>query len=364
MRCRDSIAAACAGGQTSRPGSCARDAARPLARFARFACACGAYGAGRQGGREKAGGRGGTDGGARGRRPYPGGLTAKAASSNVSHASSHPSSSASASAGMSTMLSTVHTMPSANSNAELEQAVQDMMQRAEAAEDRLLRSMARFSKITPLADKIAAHRGGSATIACVDSKNEMNEPALWESFLTASPVQYLKAELKTPTQTAILERNLGKFEVGVPLIAGSLNMKLMPDLTISKVQRDDLDCQEGDRIVEVEGIPVTSIEELRVHLQGRTEITLVIENGGTPLFTIHDASTPYWEVTTIPTATSVRGSLQPGDLVLRINDVPVAGVYLSALRLHIHVQTYDTSVLCSTRIMMMIDLSILTVITS
>ena len=224
---------------------------------------------------------------------------------------------------MTTMLSAMHTTPS---GPDLEQALANTEHRAEAAEDRLLRSMARFSKITPLADKVSAHRGGSATIACVDSKNELNEPALWESFVTASPVQYLKAELKTPTQTAILERNLTKFEVGVPLIAGSLNMKLMPDLTISKVQRDDLDCQEGDRIVEVEGIPVSSIEELRVHLQGRTEITLVIENGGTPLFTIHDASTPYWEVTTIPAATNVRGSLQPGDLVLRINDVPVAGL--------------------------------------
>ena len=84
----------------------------------------------------------------------------------------------------------------------MEQALHDTVSRAEAAEDRLLRSMARFSKISPLADKISAHRGGSATIACVESRNEMNEPALWETFLTASPVQYLKAELKTPTQTA------------------------------------------------------------------------------------------------------------------------------------------------------------------
>lgn len=218
------------------------------------------------------------------------------------------------------------TMPSGGSNVDMESVLHDAVSRAEAAEDRLLRSMARFSKITPLAEQIAAHRGGSATISCVDSRNEMDESALWDTFVSASPVQYLKAELKTPTQTAILERHLNRFEVGVPLIDGSLNMKLLPDLTISKVQRDDLDCQEGDRIVQVEGIAVSSIEELRVHLQGRTEITLVIENGGTPLFTIHDASTPYWEVTTIPAATTVRGSLQPGDLVLRINDVPVAGL--------------------------------------
>jgi len=236
---------------------------------------------------------------------------------------SNPSSAAPS---MSGVFSSMNTYPGGGSNADMDQALHDTVTRAEAAEDRLLRSMARFSKITPLADQIAAHRGGSATIACVDSRNEMDEAALWESFVTASPVQYLKAELKTPTQTAILERNLGRFEVGVPLIGGSLNMKLLPDLTISKVQRDDLDCQEGDRIVEVEGISVSSIEDLRVHLTGRSEITLVIESGGTPLFTIHDASTPYWEVTTIPSATNVRGALNPGDLVLRINDVPVAGL--------------------------------------
>ena len=248
-------------------------------------------------------------------------MTASAASAALS--SSNPGSSAPSTSGV---FSAMHTVSGGGSNADMEQALHDTVARAEAAEDRLLRAMARFSKISPLADQIAAHRGGSATIAMVDSKTEMDEPALWESFVTASPVQYLKAELKTPTQTAILERHLGRFTVGVPLIGGSLNMKLLPDLTISKVQRDDLDCQEGDRIVEVEGIPVSSIEELRVHLQDTTEITLVIENGGTPLFTIHDASTPYWEVTTIPSATSVRGSLQPGDLVLRINDVPVAGL--------------------------------------
>ena len=245
------------------------------------------------------------------------------ANSSMSHASSTAPSTVPS---MSNAYSGMQTISHGGSNADMEQALHDTVSRAEAAEDRLLRSMARFSKISPLADKISAHRGGSATIAGVESRNEMNEPALWETFLTASPVQYLKAELKTPTQTAILERNLGRFEVGVPLIGGSLNMKLLPDLTISKVQRDDLDCQEGDRIVEVEGIPVSSIDHLRVHLTDRTEITLVIESGGTPLFTIHDASTPYWEVTTIPPATQVRGSLRPGDLVLRINDIPVAGL--------------------------------------
>ena len=198
--------------------------------------------------------------------------------------------------------------------------------RADAAEDRLLRAMSHFSKVTPLANQIPANRAGSALIAYVEARNELDEPALWDDFVTTSPVQFLKAELKTPTQTAILERHLAKFEVGVPLINGSLNMKLLPDLTISKVQRDDLDCQEGDKIVQVDGIPVSNIEDLRIHLQGRQEITLVIENAGTPLFTIHDATTPYWEVTSVPSATSIRGSLKAGDLVLRINDIPVSGL--------------------------------------
>lgn len=56
------------------------------------------------------------------------------------------------------------------------------------------------------------------------------------------------------------------------------------------------------------------------------QVTLVIENGGMPLFTIHDATTPYWEVTTVPATTSKRGKLNPGDLVLRINDTPVSGL--------------------------------------
>ena len=51
----------------------------------------------------------------------------------------------------------------------------------------------------------------------------------------------------------------------------------------------------------------------------------MIENGGMPLFTIHDATTPYWEVTTVPSSTQKTGKLSPGDLVLRINDQPVSG---------------------------------------
>jgi len=198
--------------------------------------------------------------------------------------------------------------------------------RAEAAEDRLLRSMAHFSKVEALAKKISAHRGGSATIACVESRNELGQAALWSDFETMSPVQFLKAELKTPTETVYLERNLGQFEVGVPLLNGSLNMKLLPDLTINKVQREDLECQEGDRIISVDGLAVSTIEELRVAIMDKSEVTLVIENGGMPLFTIHDATTPYWEVTTVPSTTTKRGKLNPGDLVLRINDQPVSGL--------------------------------------
>ncbi|KAJ1489323.1 hypothetical protein T484DRAFT_1780461, partial [Baffinella frigidus] len=203
---------------------------------------------------------------------------------------------------------------------EAESALQDAMVRAETAEDRILRAMAQFSKVTPLASQIPAQRGGSALIASVEARNELNESSLWDDFMSSSPVQFLKAELKTPTQTCILERTLGRFEVVVPLIGGSLNMKLLPDLIISKltglyreviggslnmkllpdliiskVQREDLDCQEGDRIVSVDGNPVSAIEDLRIYLKGKSEITLIIQNGGTPLFTIHDASTPFWE---------------------------------------------------------------------
>ncbi len=107
---------------------------------------------------------------------------------------------------------------------------------------------------------------------------------------------------------------------------GSLGLKLLPNLCISRVQRDDLDCQEGDKIVSVDGMPVKSIDELRVSLKGKQEVTMIIETGGTPLFTIHDALTPFWEVTSIPLTTTVRGGLKPGDLVLRVNDEPVAGL--------------------------------------
>lgn len=85
--------------------------------------------------------------------------------------------------------------------------------RAGAAEDRLLHSMAHFSKVEALAKKISAHRGGSAMIASVESRNELGQAALWEDFQTMSPMQFLKAELKTPTETVYLERNLGQFEV-------------------------------------------------------------------------------------------------------------------------------------------------------
>jgi hypothetical protein len=85
--------------------------------------------------------------------------------------------------------------------------------RAEAAEDRLLRSMAHFSKVEPLAQKISAHRGGSAMIASVESRNELGQASLWDNFETMSPVQFLKAELKTPTETVYLERTVGQFEV-------------------------------------------------------------------------------------------------------------------------------------------------------
>lgn len=132
--------------------------------------------------------------------------------------------------------------------------------------------MAFFSKVEPLANRIPALRAGSAMIATVEPQNELGQAALWDDFQTMSPVQFLKAELKTPTQTVYLERSLGQFEIGVPLLNGSLNMKLLPDLTINKVQREDLECQEGDRIISVDGMPVSSIEELRVAILEKVEI--------------------------------------------------------------------------------------------
>lgn len=42
--------------------------------------------------------------------------------------------------------------------------------RAETAEDRILRAMAQFSKVTPLASQIPAQRGGSALIASVEAR--------------------------------------------------------------------------------------------------------------------------------------------------------------------------------------------------
>lgn len=186
--------------------------------------------------------------------------------------------------------------------------------------------MAHFSTFTALSQKIHAQKAGSVTIANVQCRNELGEATLWEDFSSFPLVQLLKAELKTPTDTVVLERHVSQFEIGVPLINNNLNLKLLPDLTINIVQRDDLDCQEGDRIVAVDGVPVSSIEELRVKLQGKSAVSLVVENGGSPLFTIHDPTTPYWEVTSVPATTVVKGTIKPGDLVLRINDESVAGL--------------------------------------
>jgi len=261
--------------------------------------------------------------------------TAAAATPSVTGGASSNSNKQSASASHASSYRLEHRGVTSGEVDRLQGELDACQSRAERAEDRLLRSMAYFSRVEALTSDISAHRAGRALIAGVESRNELGQAALWQEFETMSPVQFLKAELKTPTETVYLERSLGQFECGVPLLNGSLNMKLLPDLTINKVQREDLECQEGDRIISVDGMPVSSIEELRVSIMDKTEVTLVIENGGMPLFTIHDATTPYWEVTTVPDSTmttvpatsqSKRTQLNPGDLVLRINDVAVSGL--------------------------------------
>ena len=204
--------------------------------------------------------------------------------------------------------------------------------RAEAAENRLLRAMAHFSVLAPTSSRIMAKRNASFTIATISSRNEMDQLSLWEDFATSSPVQYLNAELMTPSEAAELRSKQDEYEMRITLVNGSLNVKLLPDLSVTQVQRMDVDCQEGDKIVSADGIPVSTVEELRIALKGKSEILLLMARKPKPLLSIIEGSSTYWVVDKISATTTVLGSLKQGDLILRVNDSAVTGLDpLSAL---------------------------------
>jgi hypothetical protein len=198
--------------------------------------------------------------------------------------------------------------------------------RAEAAENRLLRAMAHFSVLAPTSSRIMAMRNSSFTIATISSRNEMDQLSLWEDFATSSPVQYLNAELMTPSEAAELRSKQDEYEMKIALVNGSLNIKLLPDLSVSHVQRPDVDCQEGDKIVSADGIPVGTIEDLRIALKGKTDILLLMARKPKPLLSVIEGSSTYWVVDKVPSSTTVLGSLKQGDLILRVNDSAVTGL--------------------------------------
>jgi hypothetical protein len=199
-------------------------------------------------------------------------------------------------------------------------------QRAEAAENRLLRSMAHFSVLAPTSSRIMAMRNASFTIATISSRNEMDQLSLWEDFATSSPVQYLHAELMTPSEAAELRSKQEEYEMKIALVNGSLNIKLLADLSVSQVQRPEVDCQEGDKIVAADGIPVGTIEDLRIALQGKSDILLLMARNPKPLLSVIGGSSTYWVVDKVPPSTTVLGSLKQGDLILRVNDSAVTGL--------------------------------------
>jgi hypothetical protein len=198
--------------------------------------------------------------------------------------------------------------------------------RAEAAENRLLRAMAHFSVLAPTSSRIMAMRNASFTIATISSRNEMDQLSLWEDFATSSPVQYLNAELMTPSEAAELRSKQDEYEMKIALVNGNLNIKLLPDLSVSQVQRPDVDCQEGDKIISADGIPVGTIEDLKIALKGKTDILLLMARKPKPLLSVIEGSSTYWVVDKIPPSTTVLGSLKQGDLILRVNDSAVTGL--------------------------------------
>ena len=204
--------------------------------------------------------------------------------------------------------------------------------RAETAEHRLLRSMAHFSALRSQLSHTIAARHGSAAVASVESRNELGELAAWSDFLTTSPVQFLKAELRTPLSTAVLKRGVSRCEIVVPLTeGGSLGFKILPDLSITEAHRDNIECREGDKIVAVDGVEMSSVDDLRASLKGKHEVKMTIESGG-PFLKVVDAYRPYWEVASIASTAVVQGDLGLGDLILRVNNVSVhAGIDLQKI---------------------------------
>mmetsp|Transcript_48290 Transcript_48290/g.114899 ORF Transcript_48290/g.114899 Transcript_48290/m.114899 type:complete len:1308 (-) Transcript_48290:123-4046(-) len=226
----------------------------------------------------------------------------------------------------------------------LERATRQLNLRAHSAEDRLMRAMAKFSTIKPTVSSIEACRDGSFEIMTVQSRDELGQVAQWEDHATKlfAPAQVLRAELRAPTETCIVEREVSQFEVVVQLMNGSLNIKVLPDLTIHQVQRDDLDCEEGDRIVQVDGKAITDISELREIVKGKPEfLTLVIENSRSALFTVRDPTAHAWEIVSVPSTSVFReGKLRPGDVVLRVNGTKVTGLDAGKI-LHEETATVD-----------------------
>jgi hypothetical protein len=196
--------------------------------------------------------------------------------------------------------------------------------RAEAAENRLLRSMAHFSALRSQLSSITAKQNSSASVVCVESRNEIGELAAWTEFLTTSPKHFLRAELRNPLTRAVLKRNEKRFEIVVPLLeGGSLGFKISPDLFITEANRENIECHEGYKIVAVDGVELSSVDDLRASLKGKQVITMTMEPGG-QLIKVIRRNSLFWEVASIPCSTSIEGDLKIGDLILRVNSAPVA----------------------------------------
>ena len=196
--------------------------------------------------------------------------------------------------------------------------------RAEAAENRLLRSLAHFSELKSQVNFVTAARRGNIVITVIECRNELGEQAPWDPMFSTSPIQYLKAELKVSHSAAFLKRTSNQFDVVVPLTeGGSLGFKILEDLSIAEAHREDVRCREGDRIVAVDGALLASVNDLRASLKGKQDVTITIETTA-PMVTILDPHSPVWEVASIMPGTSVEGDLKAGDLIISVDSQPVS----------------------------------------